>query len=498
MPMSRRTIKIIISVLAGALALVVGPAATAQASSKQAAIFQDDRELLQKGDVVRQQKLDEIKSLGADVIKFQINWSTVAPSTKTKPAGFDGSDLRTYPAGAFSRYDALIREATARGFRVLVALTGQAPGWATAKKGDRSGVDRPNSTEFGRFAKAVGTRYSGGAGLPRVDFWTIWNEPNNPRFLYPAATKGHTPAAPHIYRGLVQQAVKGLRASGHGGDTILFGEILPIGKVRLFRKNTIKPLVFMREMFCLDRRYHRFRGRAAKRRGCQRFKKFTGLRGFAYHPYTRSNGPRGKVPSRDDATVRYLGRVAKVLDRAHSRGRFSKRRARIYISEFGFQSDPPDRFQTKLSRIPGYLNESEWLAYRMGRVATYSQYLLDDEPCGRGCATWQGGLRFSSGKEKPGVYGAYRSPIFVRRLGPGRVQVWGAARSGGRGTLVQIQQRRGKGGYKNLGGPLGVGNVRGYFVKTLTISKAASRRYRFTYKAGGPTFKSRQSKAVRR
>lgn len=496
--MNRRQIKIFMSVLAGALALVVGPTATAHASSKQAAIFQDDRELLQKGDTVRRQKLDEIKSLGADVIKFQINWSLVAPRTKKKPAGFDGSNLKTYPPGAFSSYDALIREANARGLRVLVALTGQAPGWATAKRGDTSGVDRPNSREFGRFARAVGVRYNGSQGLPRVDFWTIWNEPNNPRFLAPAATRGRTPKSPHVYRGLVQQAVKGLRASGHSADTILFGEILPIGKQKVFRKNTIKPLLFMREMFCLDRRYHRFRGRAAKRRGCQRFKKFTGLRGFAYHPYTRTNGPRGSVPSRDDATVRYLGRVAKVLDRAHRRGRFSKRRAKIYISEFGFQSNPPDRFQTRLSRIPGFLNESEWLAYRMGRVATYSQYLLDDEPCGRGCATWQGGLRFSSGREKPGVYGAYRSPIFVRRLNPGRIQVWGAARPGGRGTRVQVQQRRGKGGYKNLGGPITVGNVRGYFVKTYGISKASSRRYRITYTAGGSNFRSRQAKAVRR
>ena len=98
------------------------------------------------------------------------------------------------------------------------------------------------------------------------------------------------------------------------------------------------------------------------------------------------------------------------------------------------------------------MSRSEWIAYRNPRVASHAQYQMIDtpifEPADRGL--WQGGLRFADGRMKPGVYAAYRLPLFVRLLGPSRVEVWGAARPGGRGAAVQIQSRTGKGAYSNL------------------------------------------------
>ena len=64
----------------------------------------------------------------------------------------------------------------------MIALSPPVPGWATARRGDRSGVDRPSATEYARFAEAAGRRY------PSVDLWTLWNEPNHPGFLYPQAS----------------------------------------------------------------------------------------------------------------------------------------------------------------------------------------------------------------------------------------------------------------------------------------------------------------------
>ena len=50
----------------------------------------------------------------------------------------------------------------------------------------------PSARAFGRFVTAVARRYSGryvpsGAGspIPRVDFWSVWNEPNQPGWLAP-------------------------------------------------------------------------------------------------------------------------------------------------------------------------------------------------------------------------------------------------------------------------------------------------------------------------
>jgi hypothetical protein len=58
--------------------------------------------------------------------------------------------------------------------------------------------------------------------------------------------------------------------------------------------------------------------------------------------------------------------------------------------------------------------------------------------------------------------------------------VRGAVRPFGAGGSVQILQRRRKGGFKPLGGPVPVRNVRGYFVARYRISRAASRTFRFT------------------
>jgi hypothetical protein len=464
--------------------------AIAAASWSQHALFQDDHNLLERGDAAREQTLDELKALGVDVIKAQLSWAEVAPRGRHRPTGFVAADPAQYPGWA--RYDTLVRDAQARGMSVMLALSPPYPGWATARRGDRVGVDRPSPRAFGSFAEAAGRHF------PTVDIWTIGNEPNHPGFLYPQATDKRVPFAPHLYRALVREAVSGLHRSGHAGNTILFGELLPIGKSRYFRKNTIKPLRFIREFFCLDSSWRPFRGRAAALRGCQRYRPITGVTGFAYHPYTRPNGPRGREPSSDDATIRSYGRITRALDIARSKGRIDGPRLPIWNTEFGFQSNPPDRFQTTLSRIPAFMAESElWLSLRNDRVASFSQFTMTDTPVRRSgdiFGTWQGGLRFADGRPKKGVYDSYRLPIFVRLLGPRAVEVWGAARPGGAGAVVQVQERHARGGFSNLGAPLTVENARGYFRARFEISKAAQRSYRFVYDGRG----SRAAKAATR
>jgi hypothetical protein len=116
---------------------------------------------------------------------------------------------------------------------------------------------------------------------------------------------------------------------------------------------------------------------------------------------------------------------------------------------------------------------------------------MDDQP--GGVSQWQSGLRFSNGSLKSDIYANYRLPMLVRQLGPGAVEVRGAARPGGAGSTVQIYQRGRKGPFKPLGGSIEVRNVRGYFVTRFRISKAAFRTFYFT--AGGQS--SLQVKPVR-
>jgi hypothetical protein len=432
------------------IALALLPAA-AGASARQYALFQDDGLLLEHGATARTSTLDEVRGLGVDMIKAQLSWAGVAPGGKRKPRGFNGADPSGYD---WSRHDALLADARARGFKVMFALAPPAPGWATPKRGDRAGVYRPSAREFGRFAEAAAKHF------PGVSVWTIWNEPNHPGHLYPQSTKGGKPVAPHLYHAMVRAAVAGLQRGGAGRKTTLFGELLPIGKSVDGPKRNLKPLKFLRSFF--------------------QGKPLSGLDGFAYHPYTRRAGPLLREPSGDDATIRSYGRVLRALDSARARGKLrSKKKLPIWNTEFGFQTDPPDPYGARIQSVPRFWNLSElWFSYSNRRVKTISQYTMVDQAGDP--SLWQSGLRFANGSPKSKIYANFRLPLLVRQLGPGAVEVRGAARPGGAGSTVQIYQRPPKGSFKPLGGPIVVRNARGYFVQRFRISKAATRTFRFT------------------
>src|SRR4051794_33884573 len=159
------------------LAIAVALCGTASASTRQVAIFQDEHQLLERGESVQVRTLDELQGLGVDVIKVQAKWGEIAPLGRTKPSGFDATDPAAY-GSRWGPLDSLVPNAEARGFDVMIALTGPAPGRATAKRGDRVGWNWPSGTEFGPFAEAAGRR------CPSVHHWGLWNEPQHPKFLY--------------------------------------------------------------------------------------------------------------------------------------------------------------------------------------------------------------------------------------------------------------------------------------------------------------------------
>ena len=492
------------------LVVALGLCAPAAASPGQLALVQDDPLLVQRGPEARDRALDEMAGLGADAVKVQLPWAAVTPGGPTRPVGFDGANIASYPDAPWLRFDGLVRAARARGLRVMVALAGPAPGWATAARGDAAGVDRPSPREYARWVRVVGQRYSGrhydttGQWVPRVDLWTIWNEPNHPQFLLPLGRRDGRLVAPHLYRDLVRGAVDGLRRSGHAQDQILWGELLPIGRGDTGARKTIKPIRFLREMFCVDGRWRAYRGRAARVRGCHRFRRLGGVTGFAYHPYTRQDGPAAREPTADDATIRSLGRVAATLDRAAARGQLARRGMGLHVTEFGYQSRPPDPNQTRLGRIPRFMAEAERLAWGNARVKTWSQYQLQDEPEVAAAAAeeryglFQSGLRFADGTQKPGVYDAYRSPFVVRVTGRSSVEVWGAARPLGPGGLVQVEERVGTGAYRAVAGGALTTGAGGYFRSRLRLAGPRGRVLRATYVDQGVVRATRITRAVGR
>jgi hypothetical protein len=234
-------------------------------------------------------------------------------------------------------------------------------------------------------------------------------------------------------------------------------------------------------MACVDSHYRPFKGSAAKKRGCTgRFRKIPGT-GVAYHPYTYAGGPDVRQRNADDASIGELGRVARAVDALNRRHRLVHGRLPIWITEFGFQTDPPDVFQSAIKKVPGFMGESEWLAYKSSRVLSYSQYPLVDDPVGTGAqkyAGFQSGIRFVDGAAKKGVYQAFQMPFYVRARGSARAEVFGGVRAADPEAPVTIQSRRKGGKWTTLpGGSLRLGRG-GYFDKLFHVS-TSSRQFRF-------------------
>jgi hypothetical protein len=502
-----------------AVAVLAALPTYASARKDQLSIIQDDARVVTTDDSTRNATLDEMKSLGADVLKITVSWRSLANGGRPS----NPEDPGAYPAARWRPYDAAVQGAAARGMGVFLNIGGPAPDWAAAGKSTPAGVYRPNAAEFGKFAKAVGTRYSGSyspsgptttpppgggqpcltapiipcqgqpasllaaptaptaqaaaAALPAAHVWSVWNEPNLPVFLLPqrSSTRSHYPVSPTLYRNLYLQARAGLAASGHGNDTILMGELLPVGKSSKTPRSSIRPLEFLRELTCVDRHLRPYKGANAKVRGCRNYKPIP-LSALAYHPYALSGGPTRRPPNRDDATIGTLSRVTRLLDRLQARHRLAgPRRIPLWLTEFGVQTDPPDYlFGAPIKRVPTYMGMSERLAYRNPRVLSYSQYPLVDD---HGLSGFQSGLRFTSGKAKPGVYGEYRLPIFVRKLGRSRVDWFGGARVATGGRVALYSRVGSKGKWKQIG--TAQLNSRGYFDAHLRAPNARKRQFYF-------------------
>jgi len=452
--------RLTITIAALVAAAVAVPAA--EASTRQRLVMQDDAQVRAAPDAT----LSEFAALGADVVKINLYWDEVAPRGRRKPTGFDGASPASY---AWGSYDTAIQAILAHGMQPYISLGGHAPRWATGSKG-RPGTNRPSAREFRLFAQAAGQHY------PDVHIWSIWNEPNLYSWLSPQRSRD-VPLSPSIYRGLYLAGYRGLDDSGHGDDTILLGELMPRGGTS---PKKVRPLEFLREMACLDRNYRQIRGSAAKKRGCRKVGRFP-TSGIAYHPYTPPAGPH--VPEGpEDAAIGQLSRLRSTLDALAKRGKLP-RRLPIWITEFGFQTKPPDPiFGAPLARAASFMDESEWIAFRNPRVAAYSQYTLCDDAPRPGSgplrwSSWQAGLRFSDCRPKPRVYEAFRLPVFVRTLSANRVEVFGARRTLTSGT-ARIESQAPGASYRSLGtAPV---NRAGYFRRVFKVNGAARRKYRVT------------------
>ncbi len=466
--------------------------APALASPTQMSIMMDDDLLLYRSDGVTARALTQMKAMGVDTVRVTVLWRNVAefarPSlrdikrlkgkaksyARKQRKRFDADDPKTYPHANWDRYDNLVKAATERGLRVYFNVTGPGPPWAhrTPPKRLRGlrATYKPRAGSYKQFVKAVGRRFDGtyrdenGARdvLPRVSMWSLWNEPNQGGWLSPQWKKHGShwvPASPAIFRQLAQYGYEGLMATGHraDNDTILLGETAPMGSGRRSERASMYPKRFLRELVCIKSNGRKYTGRSAKLRSCADVGRKGGLKatGFAHHPYTKNVSPTRRHRAGDALTMANIGELGTLLDELAAKTGGLPAGLPLYMTEFGFETSPPDRFSgVPLDAQASFNTIGEFMAWQNPRIASQAQFLLADvaprKKHTKGTksywSTYQSGLLASNGRAKPSAY-AYALPFIAMKAAPEPTSglpgftMWGQLRflPNGQKAVAQLQ-----------------------------------------------------------
>jgi hypothetical protein len=445
--------------------------------------------------------------LGADSVRVSLPWRAIAPGYRGdhRPRSLtDETDPAQYPDAAFDPWDHLLRAAQRRGLLVLVTVTGGAPLWASGWSEGRHVAFqyRPDPRAFERFVAMLGRRYDGtypdenqgGAALPRVRLWSIWNEPNQRAYLLPQwrrdpVTGAWYPEAAAIYRRLARGALDALAATGHGHDPVLLGETAPLGDPGHAADANVRPLVFLRALLCLDRRLRPTEEAA----GCRGYDRVWPLRiaGYAHHPYSVRSPPGRPDPHPGDVRLADRDRLVQVLDAAARAGRLAPRLP-LWWTEYGWQTFPPDPTRgVAPMRQAAWLAEGERMTRHDPRVVALAQFLLRDDAPRRALPrrspaywrTYQSGLKWEDGRPKPS-YRGYRLPFVApARVARGRrARLWGLVRPVIGPAVVRLQFAAPGEGFRNVGERLDVEGRRPFAVN---VWPRRPGRWRFVWDPGG-------------
>jgi hypothetical protein len=374
------------AIAASLIVLAAATASTASASSSlRVGIFDDGMVLY--GEPER--TFVQLANTGARLVRVNLWWSgpgvRVATRRPSRPA--DPND----PAYNWDTYDRTVRFATVNGMQPVFSILGTPP-WANAAKGWN--VAPTSARDLRLFAAAAQRRYSGtfvnadGVTLPRVSLWMAWNEPNNPVFLKPQFRRvgsSWVVQSGRDYAKLCNAIVQGIK-SVQRSSKVACGGTAPRGNNNPnSSRPSVSPLPFARAMKA---------GGAA------------GFDAYAHHPYssspaetptTKPAGVRGQPPTA--ITLGNFDTLVTELNRLYGK------RVRMWITEYGYQTNPPDRIAgVTPSKQAAYLTQAVAFARRHPQIDLFLWFLLRDEDRLDG---WQSGLTTVGGARKPS-FNAFR------------------------------------------------------------------------------------------
>ena len=319
-----------------------------------------------------------LQELGARVIRVHLQWGGARGVAKRRPvAGADPAD----PAYDWRAYDRIVLAAAASDVQVLFTIFGT-PAWANGGAPPTRAPRNPFRLE--EFAYAAATRYGGtyvrtdGVALPAVRLWTAWNEPNLRIGLVPQWRRvaGRWVAQSAIdYAAICNAVADGVHATALTGEKVACGVTAARGNNNpRGLKPSVSPIAFLRAM------------------------KSAGARGFdayAHHPYygSPSETPSTRPPGSGAITLGNIDRLEVELTRLYGR------RLPIWITEYGYQTNPPDGvFGVSWARQAAYLRQAVRIARADPRIDMLLWFLVRDED---DVTRWQSGLVAADGTHKP-------------------------------------------------------------------------------------------------
>jgi hypothetical protein len=447
----------------GAVALLwMGIAApAARASADMSTIVQDDAILLHGLTPDIELTLAKLRDLGVDRVRITANWSHIAPDpdAATRPQ-FNAADPNNYPSGSWSALDRAVILAHQFGLGVMIDIGFWAPRWAVSRYTPYSVRQRYGISpgEFALFAEAVARRYSGTfvpanpdlsppltqlfpqQALPQAVAFTIWNEPNEPGFLMPQWTRSHgdlVPASPQTYREMLYASVPRVKAASPSSQ-VLIGGTSPKGAADPSSSaDAMPPLRFLRELACVNRDL-----RPIRTGGCANFRPLPGD-GYAHHPYSEHFAPWQPDPALDNVRMADMDRMVRLLGQLHRLGRVQHDLG-IYITEYGYQTNPPDPTQPyDFNDQARFLPEAELIAWANPKIKSFAQFLVRDRPIRLGTTQlvqwrdFQSGLETADGTPKPAET-AFHYGLVIRQASDGTLRFWGHVRGATAPTQVRI------------------------------------------------------------
>jgi hypothetical protein len=304
------------------------------------------------------------------------------------------------------------------GIDAVLTLLGT-PEWANGGRTFNWAPDDGGS--FADFAFAAAKRY------PWVTKWTIWNEPNQRRWLRPTTAEVYVRRLLNPGYAALHEATRGVRVAG--------GVTAPRAA-----SDGVSPVAWIRGM------------KAAGAR----------LDVYAHHPYPVR--PQTETPW--TGGCRHCSTITMAeLERLLREVRANFGAKRIWLTEYGYQTNPPDRtLGVPWTTQAHYHSSASLRTYLSPQVDMLIHFLVRDETTPAG---WQSGFFTTSNARKPS-YTAFRFPLTqVARSGT-RVRIWGQIRPrSGPQTFRLRQQRRGR--WSWVGG-IRTTNARGVFALTVSAS----------------------------